>query len=63
MVDKTQVFNFTANTLIYRQDDRPTQVYFVKTGRLKVLRKVDFRVPQKTKQASDVDYLVGDPTI
>ena len=36
---------FPTNTLIVRQDDLTQHIYFIKSGRLKMLRKVEFRIP------------------
>jgi CRP-like cAMP-binding protein len=45
LASKSAYRKFATNTLILRQEDNPTNIYFVKSGRIKVLRKVDFRVP------------------
>ena len=36
---------FQTNTLIVRQDDLTQHIYFIKSGRLKMLRKVEFKIP------------------
>ena len=49
---KTQIINFTANTLIYRQDDKPTQIYFRHTRKKKIVPKIqDF-----LDKCSKLDY-------
>lgn len=37
-------------------------VYFVKAGKVKVLRKVDFRVPDHAWQHGNIQWLGMDPT-
>ena len=41
----TQLRKLPVNTLILRQDDLPKSIYFIKQGLVKLLRKVDFRIP------------------
>lgn len=53
---------YNINTLVLRQGDRPQSLYFVKSGRFKVLRKVEFRIPTQHYEASNIDFLVKDPT-
>ena len=36
---------YNTNTLVLRQGDKPQSIFFVKSGRFKILRKVDFRIP------------------
>ena len=61
LASKAAYRKFLTNTLILRQEDNPTNIYFVKSGRIKVLRKVDFRVPQNRQDANDPDYLIRSP--
>jgi CRP-like cAMP-binding protein len=63
LATKSQYRKFQTNTLILRQEDSPTCIYFVKSGRLKVLRKVDFRIPTTRQEANDPEFLIQDPTI
>jgi len=49
--------------LVLRQDDQPSQLYFVKSGRVKILRKVDFKIPKNLIEANKVDYLIQDPSL
>ena len=61
LASKAAYRKFLTNTLILRQEDNPTNIYFVKSGRIKVLRKVDFRVPQNRQDENDPDYLIRSP--
>ena len=45
LAKRTQYKKFPTNTLILRQDDYPTSLYFIKSGRIKPLRKVEFKIP------------------
>jgi CRP-like cAMP-binding protein len=36
-------------------------MYFVRSGRMKVLRKVDFKIPRTIENANDFDYLTANP--
>lgn len=53
---------YPTNTLLLRQEDLAKSVYFVKAGKVKVLRKVDFRVPDQTWQHGNIQWLGMDPT-
>jgi hypothetical protein len=53
---------YPTNTLLLRQEDLAKSVYFVKTGSVKVLRKVDFRVPDQPWQHGNVKWLAADPS-
>ena len=53
--------HFANNTLICRQDDVLKSVYFIKSGMVKLLRKVDFKVPSSQKEANDSEFLIQDP--
>ena len=38
-------------------------MYFVKSGRINVMRKVDFRLPSKIEEANDMDFITSDPQL
>jgi CRP-like cAMP-binding protein len=59
---KFQLKRYPTNTLMLRQDDLAKSVYYVLAGRVKVLRKVDFRVPLLPQQHTQIDWLSADPT-
>ena len=60
---RCQYKKFPTNTLILRQEDLPTSLFFIKSGRIKVLRKVEFKIPQNRKEVFDVDFLIQDPVL
>ena len=60
---RCQYKKFPTNTLILRQEDLPTSLFFIKSGRIKVLRKVEFKIPQDRKEVFDVDFLIQDPVL
>jgi CRP-like cAMP-binding protein len=62
LASKSQYRKFPTNTLILRQEDSPTFLFFVKSGRIKILRKVDFKIPQNKEDANDPDFLIKQPT-
>jgi len=41
----------------------PRSIYFVKSGRIKVLRKVEFKIPETNAEAENIQELIRDPTI
>lgn len=41
----------------------PTSIFFIKSGRFKILRKVDFKIPETSFDASNITQLTRDPTI
>ena len=45
LAKRVEYKKFTTNTLILRQEDQPQHVFFIKSGSVKVLRKVEFRIP------------------
>ena len=45
LANRLEYRKFQTNTLIVRQDDETNHIYFIKSGRLKMLRKVEFRIP------------------
>lgn len=49
------------NTLILRQEDVLRSIYIVKTGRIKILRKVEFLVPRSNSET--LQELIRDPTV
>ena len=49
---------YPINTLVLRQDDFPKSIYFIKSGIVQLLRKVDFKIPKNKKEANDIDFLV-----
>jgi CRP-like cAMP-binding protein len=63
VASRVQLRKFVTNTLILRQDDLPRSIYFVKTGRIKVLRKVEFKIPENQKQAESIQDLIRDPSL
>ena len=63
MAARVQHKKFMTNTLILRQDDMPRSIYFVKTGRIKVLRKVEFKIPESQQEAESVQEMTRDPTL
>jgi CRP-like cAMP-binding protein len=56
------VRRYPTNTLLLRQEDLAKSVYFLKSGKVKVLRKVDFRIPDQSSQHQNVQWLSSDPT-
>lgn len=46
-----------------RQEDQPTRIFFIKSGRLKILRKVDFIIPTSHKESHDINFLTQNPTL
>ncbi|CDW71126.1 cyclic nucleotide-binding domain containing protein [Stylonychia lemnae] len=62
IASKCQYKRFPTNTIILRQDDIPKSVYFIKAGRIKVLKKVDFKIPEEKWQFQNIDYLIQDPS-
>jgi len=49
---------YPVNTLILRQDDFPKSIYFIKSGIVQLLKKVDFRIPTCAKEANDPAFLI-----
>ena len=60
---RCQLRKFVANTLILRQEDMPRSVYFIKAGRIKLLKKVEFKIPQTNSEAENIKELTRDPTV
>ena len=57
-----QEVQFPVNTLVIRQDDLAKQVYFIKSGGVKLIRKVDYRIPKNAEEANSLDFLIAEPT-
>ena len=62
LAKRVEYRKFSTNTLILRQEDQPQHIFFIKSGRLKVLRKVEFRIPQNRRDASNTDFLIKEPS-
>jgi len=41
----------------------PRSVYFIKAGRIKLLKKVEFKIPQTNSEAGNLKELTRDPTV
>lgn len=41
IASKTNITNLQSNTLVVRQDNKSKQMYFIKKGRVKVLRNIE----------------------
>jgi cAMP-dependent protein kinase regulator len=55
--NKCTLKSYHINDVVLKQGDEPNNVYFIKTGRFKVIRKVDFRkVNKKFPEALDWQY-------
>ena len=52
LASKTELQKFSKDTLICMQGSKSSAVYFIKYGRVKILRNVDFQEPE---QPSDVN--------
>lgn len=63
MAERVSYRSYKTNTLILRQEDQPKSIYFIKAGLVKVLRKVDFRIPTSIGEANSVKWLISDPTL
>jgi len=44
LAGKSLMHRFPSNTVILRQGETPTEIFFVKSGRLKVLRRLNFKL-------------------
>ena len=53
---------FPVNTMVVRQDDQPQHIFLIKSGRMKLLRKVEFRIALNRGEAGDTDFLMANPT-
>ena len=62
LAQKVEYKKFSTNTLILRQEDQPQHIFFIKSGRVKLLRKVEFRIPQNRSDACNADFLMQDPS-
>lgn len=40
----------------------PKSMYFIKSGIVKLLRKVDFKVPSNHREANDAEFLIQEPS-
>ena len=60
---RCQLRKFVTNTLILRQEDMPRSIYFVKAGRIKILRKVEFKIPETNADAENIKELTRDPLV
>lgn len=63
LAEKVAFKRYTTNTLLLRQEDQPTSIYFIKAGIVKVLRKVDFKIPTTQAEANNANFLIQDPTL
>ena len=63
IASRCQFRKYPTNTLVLRQEDTPTRIFFIKSGRFKVLRKVDFKIPSTHADAHDINFLTKDPTL
>ena len=61
--DVSNYRRYPTNTLVLRQDDFPESIYFIKAGRIKVLKKVDFKIPSNVKEANKIEFLIQDPVL
>ena len=41
----------------------PRSIYFVKAGRIKILRKVEFKIPETNADAENIKELTRDPLV
>ncbi|KAL4500672.1 hypothetical protein ABPG72_003096 [Tetrahymena utriculariae] len=60
ILSKTEQTNYISNSLIIRQGQLVSSIYFIKKGVVKVNRIVKFRINPTTKQLLPLDY--SDPT-
>lgn len=63
VANRCHLRKFVTNTLILRQEDMPRSIYFVKAGRIKILRKVEFKIPETNAEAENIKELTRDPTV
>jgi cAMP-dependent protein kinase regulator len=57
---KSLLHKFPSNTVVIRQGEVPNDIFFIRSGRVKVIRRMNFKVHPKTKQINPDDP--GDPT-
>jgi len=60
LATKAVLKKYSTNNVVIRQGEEANNFYFIRTGRFKVLRKVDFRRPSNHEHDT-MEWLIGDP--
>lgn len=53
---KSLFYKFPSNTVVIREGDQPAEIFFIKSGRVKIIRRLNFKVHPVTK-----NILLDDP--
>lgn len=62
LASKTELQRFSKDTLICMQGNKSSNVYFIKYGRVRILRTIDFTVPDKDPTIHNYKNLYNEPT-
>ncbi len=50
------IIKYPSSTLIFQQNDAPTEFVFIKSGNFKLMRKINFKVNPMSKTISTEDF-------